>query len=239
MRVINIELFVDDDQDPQYSGDVDDNKAATKFYSHVIEGDGRVIYTIDSLFDYKGHAHLSNTRYWTNGELFDMLSKIVPPDGTGYSLDFALDKIPDSHKYRFSVGRGTTKEWSFYMYHWLPNGVYSSKSARQLFFQSNHDRREYYSYINLTAVINKYNQPYRAIICPSMIFRTNLETGVLEDTGHRLWRIWYTRCNSPKVWGLIWVSQMKSFQLSKAIQTHLKDKFTVNWVPYDTDPIFE
>ena len=207
------------------------------FYSHELEGDDRVIHTLDSCFDYTNHAHLYNTRYWNSEELFDMLCKIVPPDGTAHK-DVNPDKLPDSQKYTFHVGRGNSKKWRFTMYHWLPNGVYTSKAARVLYFQSDHETRPYYAYINHTAVVNKYSQPYRAMFCPSMIFRTNPETGILEDTGHRLWRIWYTRCNSPKVWGLIWVTQLKEFQLSKALTTKLNDKITINWVPYDTDPIF-
>ena len=58
MRVINIDIYVADDQDPQYSGDADDSKAITQFYSHVVEGDDRVLYTLDSLFDNSNHADL-------------------------------------------------------------------------------------------------------------------------------------------------------------------------------------
>ena len=177
------------------------------------------------------HSHLSNVTYWSSKELFDLVMRYVPEK----HKDVAPKDLPDDQKLLFWVQR-QDQERPFYLHHYLPNGVYASGHQKRFYFASEFEDRLYYGYENLTAVASKVTE--RAVVCPSMIFKKNLKTGILEDTGHRLWRIWYTRCNNPEVWGLIYVSQTGSFQLAKDILSSLKEEITINFIPYNTDPIF-
>lgn len=182
--------------------------------------------------EFPSHKHLMNQLYWSTAELYNKLAAIIPDR---YS-DVALADLPAQQKWTVYVQRGLS-DVDIQIHEFRPNGRYEGNRVKR-YFQSSFESRLHYAYVDMAAVISRYKQKKRAIVCPSIILKKNRETKAYEDTGHRLWRIWYTRCNDPAVWGLIWVHQTQKFQLCKKVMHELRYRITVNYMPYDTDPIF-
>ena len=193
-----------------------------------------IVKLTESLDDfYDRHCHYNNEVHRTTTEVSETLLRIVQKN----YVEIAPDQISPHHKWSFKTTSLDYSTQDQALYYWQNNGKYGSESQKKIFlFKGNYERREYFSFINLQGVAWKSFRPHRGIVCPAMLCDVD-EDGTLTDSGHRLWRIWLTRCLTPQLWGLIYSTITKEFQLTKDLSRDIGKRVTVTCIPYETDNI--